>query len=108
MNRTAYRLLMSACVVACLLQTYQLQSTSSIESVAVAPQSGSPQPFLRLEAGMHTAPIRRIAVDGKERFLVTASHDKSVRVWDLVTGKLLTFPLYCFDQIAGCFPKRTA
>jgi hypothetical protein len=21
---------------------------------------------------------------------------------------ILTFPLYCFDQIAGCFPKRTA
>jgi WD40 repeat protein len=85
MNRTASRMLMSACVVACLLQ-----STSSIESVAVAPQSGSPQPFPRLEAGMHTAPIGRIAVDAKERFLVTASHDKSARVWDLVTGKLLT------------------
>ena len=23
-------------------------------------------------------------------------------------GYSLTFPLYCFDQIAGCFPKRTA
>ena len=39
---------------------------------------------------MHTAGIRRIAVDSKERFLVTASDDKSARVWDLVTGKLLT------------------
>jgi len=67
MNRTAYRMLMSACVVACLIQACQLQSTSSIESVAVAPQSGSPQPFPRLEAGMHTAPIRRIAVDAKEQ-----------------------------------------
>ena len=30
-------------------------------------------PFLRIEAGMHTAPIWRIDVDAQERFLVTAS-----------------------------------
>jgi WD40 repeat protein len=39
---------------------------------------------------MHTAAIRRIAVDSKERFLVTASQDKSARIWDLATGRLLT------------------
>jgi WD40 repeat protein len=39
---------------------------------------------------MHTTTIWRIAVDAKEQFLATASQDKSVRVWDLVTGKLLT------------------
>ena len=46
-------------------------------------------PFLRLETGMHTAPIRRIDVDRAERYLVTGSHDKTVRVWDLRDGRLL-------------------
>ena len=50
----------------------------------------STQPFPRLEAGMHTAPIWRIAVDSKDRFLVAASEDKSARVWDVASGKLLT------------------
>ena len=38
---------------------------------------------------MHTAAIRRIDVDAAERFLVTASHDKTARVWDLANGQLL-------------------
>ncbi|MFO1433776.1 MAG: caspase family protein [Candidatus Competibacteraceae bacterium] len=46
-------------------------------------------PFLRIETGMHTAPISRIDVDAAERYLVTASFDKTARVWDLADGKLL-------------------
>ncbi|ASF48105.1 caspase family protein [Methylovulum psychrotolerans] len=46
-------------------------------------------PFLRLETGMHTAPIRQIAIDAQERYLVTASEDKTARVWDLHSGALL-------------------
>jgi WD40 repeat protein len=45
--------------------------------------------MLRIEAGMHTAPIIRIDVDAAERFLVTASDDKTARVWDLANGQLL-------------------
>ncbi|MCX7113210.1 MAG: caspase family protein [Proteobacteria bacterium] len=52
-------------------------------------ESSAATPFLRIETGMHTAPIRRIAVDQQERYLVTASHDKTARVWDLRTGRLL-------------------
>src|SRR5215831_9132074 len=48
-----------------------------------------PEPVLRLETGMHTAPIRSIDVDAQERYLVTGSHDKTVRVWELATGRLL-------------------
>jgi WD40 repeat protein len=40
-------------------------------------------PILRIETGMHTAQIRRIATDAAGRWLVTASDDKSLRVWDL-------------------------
>jgi WD40 repeat protein len=45
-------------------------------------------PILRIDAGMHTGLIFRIAVDARSRWLVTASHDKTARVWDLATGRL--------------------
>lgn len=47
------------------------------------------KPFLRIETGMHTAVVKRIATDAAERFLVTASHDKTARVWDVSSGELL-------------------
>jgi WD40 repeat protein len=47
------------------------------------------EPILRLEPGMHGAPILGIDVDAEEHFLVTASHDKTVRVWSLDDGQLL-------------------
>jgi len=47
------------------------------------------EPFLRIEAGMHTAAIKRIAADATGRYLVTGSTDKTVRVWDLESGRLL-------------------
>lgn len=43
-------------------------------------------PLLRIEAGSHTAAIRRIAVDREGRWLVTASEDKTARVWSLADG----------------------
>lgn len=53
-------------------------------------QAGPPTtPFLRIETGMHTARVSRIDVDAAERYLVTASDDKTARVWELATGKLL-------------------
>jgi WD40 repeat protein len=45
-------------------------------------------PILRIDPGMHTAAINRIAVDVRGRWLVTASDDKTARVWDLKTGQL--------------------
>src|ERR1017187_7034860 len=46
-------------------------------------------PYLRIETGMHTAPVWRIDTDAAGRFLVTASKDKTARVWDLQNGNLL-------------------
>jgi Caspase domain/WD domain, G-beta repeat len=49
----------------------------------------STQPVLRIETEMHTAAIDRIGVDAAGRYLVTGSIDKTVRVWELATGRLL-------------------
>ncbi|MFN4867664.1 MAG: caspase family protein [Cyanobium sp.] len=53
-----------------------------------AEPAASPKPFPAIEAGMHTAPIRRIAVDRAGRWAVTASDDKTARIWNLATGQL--------------------
>ena len=46
-------------------------------------------PLLRIETAMHTAGITRIGVDAAERLVVTASDDKTVRVWERASGRLL-------------------
>ena len=46
------------------------------------------QPFLRIEVGVHTAPIRDIAADAACRLVATASIDNTVRLWSLPGGKL--------------------
>jgi WD40 repeat protein len=57
--------------------------------VAVAAALAQPEaPMLRIETGMHTATINRIGVDAAGRFLVTGSDDKTVRVWELPSGRL--------------------
>jgi WD40 repeat protein/uncharacterized caspase-like protein len=46
------------------------------------------RPFLRIETGMHTAPLNSIGADAACRLLVTTSDDKTVRLWSLSDGKL--------------------
>ncbi len=72
------------CTLVLLLLFFSLAVYSS--SPAAEP---SKDPILRIETGMHTAPIRQIATDRENRFLVTASDDKTLRVWDMLTGALL-------------------
>ena len=48
------------------------------------------EPILRIEPGDHTSIISGIAVDAEGRWLVTASHDKTARVWNLADGGLIT------------------
>jgi WD40 repeat protein len=47
------------------------------------------EPILRFDLGEHTATISRIASDEAGRYLVTASADKTARVWNLADGRLL-------------------
>ncbi|MFN3393800.1 MAG: WD40 repeat domain-containing protein, partial [Candidatus Thermochlorobacter sp.] len=62
-----------------------LHAQEVVEERAAVPKT----PMLRIEIGMHTAPIKRISTDAQQDILVSASNDKTVRVWDLKTQRLL-------------------
>jgi WD40 repeat protein len=62
-----------------------MSTRSKAEAEAALPS----EPILRLDPGMHAAPIKRIDVDAAGRFLVTGSDDKTARVWSLEDGRLL-------------------
>jgi WD40 repeat protein len=47
------------------------------------------EPVLHFDTGMHTAAINRIATDAQGRRLATASHDKTLRIWEIASGRLL-------------------
>jgi WD40 repeat protein len=55
-----------------------------------APPELTTEPILRIDPGDHTAIINGIATDRAGRWLVTASSDKTARVWSLVDGRLAT------------------
>jgi WD40 repeat protein len=48
------------------------------------------EPILRLNTTAHTVMVNRIATDRENRYAVTASDDKTARVWSLPDGRLLT------------------
>lgn len=56
---------------------------------STAAEEFPPAPVLRLETGMHTSMVNRIDIDRNQQFLVTGSEDKTVRVWEADTGRLL-------------------
>lgn len=60
---------------------------SSVSSYAAEPPS---EPMLRFDLGEHMAIIKRIASDDAGRYVVTASDDKTARVWRVVDGQLLS------------------
>ncbi|OPY04310.1 MAG: WD domain, G-beta repeat [Syntrophaceae bacterium PtaB.Bin038] len=60
------------------------------ESTQVASGPSIPtEPILTIEAGLHSNSIRDMAADEAGRWLVTGSIDKTVRIWDSSTGRLL-------------------
>jgi len=47
------------------------------------------KPILRLNSQMHTAKINRISTDAAGKYILTASSDKTAKLWDALTGDLL-------------------
>ena len=45
-------------------------------------------PILQIESGGHLSLIRSLQVTGDEKWLISASDDKTIRVWNLETGRL--------------------
>lgn len=45
------------------------------------------EPVLRIETGGHLATVTRISADAAGRWIVTASEDKTARLWDARTGQ---------------------
>jgi WD40 repeat protein len=81
--------------------TLKLVLLAVLSGAYVQAQTPPVKPYLRIETGTHTAPVLRIGVDASERFLVSASEDKTARVWDLRRGtllKLLRPPIGDFDE----------
>lgn len=72
------------------LWLFQLLGLLLIGAAAAASAAELPkEPQLRIDGGMHTAMIRRLDVSADGKFLVTASEDKTARVWSLPDGRLL-------------------
>ncbi len=55
----------------------------------VAAREPSELPILRIETGMHTTIIRRLVADRERNRLLTASDDKTIRVWQMPLARLL-------------------
>jgi len=58
-------------------------------AVQQTPKAPPKAPILRIEAGGHTSSVTSIAVDPAGKFVITASNDKSARVWELPSLKLV-------------------
>jgi WD40 repeat protein len=68
-------------VIQCALAVLLWLSFSSIAQMPA-------EPVLRIEPGMDTGTIWRIATDREGRWVATASEDKTVRIWELPAGTL--------------------
>lgn len=61
-----------------------------LAGVALAAPEVPRDPVLRIETGSHLSLITRISSDAAGHFAVTASEDKTARIWDLRTGRQMS------------------
>lgn len=75
--------------VSCSQPTALTESVDSSGPTSVVAGKPPQAPIIRIETEMHTARISSISADDAGRYLVTASDDKTLRVWERATGRLL-------------------
>lgn len=81
----------SIAVLLCFATLQGIHAAAAGErSAPAAPPGLASEPLLRIDPGDHTAIINGIATDRAGRWLVTASADKTARVWSLADGRLAT------------------
>jgi WD40 repeat protein len=61
-------------------------SAAEKRAAAADTNDSSRQPILRIETGTHIAKMKGIGTDAENNYLVTASDDRTVRVWKLPSG----------------------
>jgi len=68
-----------------------VRTAAAVLAFAFAARAARPSddPILRIEVGMHTSHVTRIGIDRGGRSLLSASDDKTARLWDVRTGELL-------------------
>ena len=81
--------MLAALTASCTQPTSVIEPADPSAPTTVTTTKPPQAPILRIETAMHTARISHISVDGAGRYLVTASDDKTLRVWELSTGRLL-------------------
>ncbi|CDH44190.1 caspase family protein [Candidatus Contendibacter odensensis] len=62
--------------------------TTSFQVLADPAPAAAESPYLRIEAGEHTAIINRISLNQDRTLLLTVSDDKTARLWNLPGGDL--------------------
>ncbi|MEK7752060.1 MAG: hypothetical protein AAB654_09105 [Acidobacteriota bacterium] len=67
-----------------------IAGVSIVSGGALAASSPTTDPILRVETGMHTTLIRRVVVDPPRNRLITASDDKTIRVWQMPEARLVS------------------
>jgi len=70
--------------VVCLLGFLAVQGVSGQTNTVIMSE-----PTLRLNSFMHQAVIHRIASDSRGRYVITASDDKTARLWNASSGELI-------------------
>ncbi|HLC15964.1 MAG TPA: WD40 repeat domain-containing protein, partial [Thermodesulfovibrionia bacterium] len=61
--------------------------TTACSPASAAPPPPATSPILQIDSGGHMAKIRDVIFTKDGRYLVSASDDKTVRVWDVLSGK---------------------
>jgi len=78
-----YRLFSRFCAL-CLLACLTLGLTQPEKAFA----QNTSRPEIQIELGAHAGPVRRLAVSVRKGIALTASDDKTARIWDLASGEL--------------------